>query len=50
MRALVVATPDQLHLEVLPRADCARYDGLRPPPNLPAADIGVVMGADHGPI
>ena len=29
------------------RADCARYDGLRPPPNLPAACAGV-MGADHG--
>ncbi len=26
-----IATPERLHLEVLPRADCARYDGLRPP-------------------
>ena len=45
-----VATPERLHLQVLPRADCARYDGLRPPPNLPAACVGAVMGADHGPV
>ena len=45
-----VATPDRLHLGVLPRADCARYDGLRPPPNLSATDVGAAMGADHGPV
>ncbi len=48
--ASTVATPERLHLQVLPRADCARYDGLRPPPNLPAACVGAVMGADHGSI
>jgi hypothetical protein len=42
-----IATPERLQLQVLPRADCARYDGLRPPPNLPVACAGV-MGADHG--
>jgi hypothetical protein len=42
-----IATPERLQLQVLPRADCARYDGLRPPPNPPAACAGV-MGADHG--
>ena len=42
-----IATPERLQLQVLPRADCARYDGLRPPPDLPAACAGV-MGADHG--
>jgi hypothetical protein len=45
-----IATPERLQLQVLPRADCARYDGLRPPPNLPAACVGAVMGADHGSI
>ena len=47
--ASTVATPEQLRLQVLPRADCARYDGLRPPPDLPVACAGV-MGVDHGPI
>jgi ferredoxin len=42
-----IATPERLQLQVQPRADCARYDGLRPPPNLPAACAGV-MGVDHG--
>jgi len=42
-----IATPERLQLQVLPRADCARYDGLRPPSNLPTACAGV-MGADHG--
>ena len=48
--ASTVVTPERLHLQVLPRADCARYDGLRPPPNLPVACVGAVMGADHGSI
>ena len=42
-----IAAPERLQLQILPRADCARYDGLRPPPNLPAACAGV-MGADRG--
>ena len=42
-----IATPEHLQLQVLPRADCARYDELRPPPNPPAA-CADVMGADHG--
>jgi hypothetical protein len=41
-----IATPERLQLQVLPRADCSRYDGLRPPPDLPAACAGV-MGADR---
>jgi hypothetical protein len=48
--ASTVATPEQLHLQVLPRADCARYDGLRPPPIPAAAGLGVVTGAEHGSI
>jgi transposase len=50
--AATVATPEQLHLQVLPRADCARYDGLRPPPNplAAAACVGAVIGAEHGSI
>jgi len=48
--ASIIATPERLHLQVLPRADCARYDGLRPPPNPLAACVGAVMGADHGSI
>jgi transposase len=50
--ASIVATPEQLRLQVLPRADCARYDGLRPPPDplAVAACVGAVMGADHGSI
>ena len=48
--ASTVATPERLHLQVLPRADCARYDGLRPPPNPSAVCGGVMMGADHGPL
>ena len=47
--ASTIATPERLQLQVLPLADCARYDGLRPPPDLPAACVGV-MGADHGSI
>ncbi len=45
--ALPIATPERLQLQVLPRADCARYDELRPPPN-PPATCADVMGADHG--
>jgi hypothetical protein len=48
--ASTVATPEELHLQVLPRADCARYDGLRPPPDPLAAGVGAMMGADHGPV
>ena len=46
-----VATPEQLHLQVLPVADCARYDALRLPSDpLAACVVGAMMGADHGPI
>ena len=45
-----VATAERLRLQVLPRADCARYDGLRLPPNLTSACVGAMMGADHGSI
>jgi transposase len=50
--ASTIATPERLQLQVLPRADCARYDGLRPPPNplAVAASVSTVMGADHGSI
>ena len=50
--ASTIATPERLQLQVLPRADCARYDGLRPPPNplAVAACVSTVMGADHGSI
>jgi transposase len=48
--ASTIATPERLQLQVLPLADCARYDGLRPPPDLPAACAGVMMGADHGSV
>jgi len=48
--ASTIATPERLHLDVLPRADCTRYDGLRPPLNPLAACNGAVMGADHGSI
>jgi hypothetical protein len=48
--ASIVATPQQLQLQVLPRADCARYDGLRPPPDPLAASVGAMIGADHGPV
>jgi len=48
--ASTIATPERLQLQVLPLADCARYDGLRPPPTLAAACVGVMMGAEHGPV
>ncbi len=48
--ASTVATAERLCLQVLPRADCTRYDGLRLPPNLAAACAGAMMGADHGPV
>jgi transposase len=48
--ASTVATPERLRLQVLPRADCARYDGLRPPPDPLAACAGAMMGADHGSV
>ena len=45
-----VATPARLTLELPPRADCARYDGLRPPPILPSEAQGelVLMEAFNG--
>ena len=47
--AASIATPDQLRLALRPLADCGRYDGLRPPSLLPAADPQTVsMGAAHG--
>ncbi len=48
--ASTIATPERLQLQVLPLADCARYDGLRPPPDLGAACAGAMMGAEHGSI
>jgi len=47
-----IAAPERLQLQILPRADCARYDGLRPPPDplAVAVCIGGVMGADHGSV
>jgi transposase len=48
--ASAIATPERLQLQVLPLADCARYDGLRPPPNPAAACAGAMMGAEHGSI
>ena len=48
--ASTIATPERLQLQVLPLADCARYDGLRPPPDLAAACAGAMMGAEHGSI
>jgi transposase len=47
--AVSIATPDRLRLALRPLADCGRYDGLRPPSLLPAADPQTVsMGAAHG--
>jgi hypothetical protein len=47
-----VVTPAHLTLEMPPRADCARYDGLRPPPILPSAAQGelVLMEAFNGAV
>jgi transposase len=47
-----VATPEQLHLAVPPRADCARYDGLRPLPTLPTAALveAATVGGTHGAV
>lgn len=47
--AASIATPDRLRLSLRPLADCGRYDGLRPPPVLPATAAQTVsMGAVHG--
>jgi transposase len=45
-----VATPAGLALTLAPRADCARYDGLRPSPIPPPAILSeaVRMEASHG--
>jgi transposase len=48
--ASTIDTPERLQLQVLPLADCARYDGLRPPPNLAATSAGAMMGEEHGSI
>jgi hypothetical protein len=47
-----VATPASLVLTLPPRADCARYDGLRPPPLPPSAITTAVVTteAGHGPL
>lgn len=48
-----VSTPASLALTLPPRADCARYDGLRPPPMAaPAAVIDSTLLAEvsHGAV
>jgi transposase len=45
-----VATPASLALELPPLADCARYDGLRPPPISPASICSELMGGAHGAV
>jgi hypothetical protein len=41
-----VAIPASLALTLAPRADCARYDGLRPPPPAPPATAAAVVTAE----
>ena len=41
-----VAIPASLTLTLTPRADCARYDGLRPPPPAPHATAAAVVTAE----
>src|SRR3984893_468499 len=48
--ASTIDTPERLQLQVLPLADCARSDGVRPPPNLAATCAGAMMGEEHGSI
>ena len=44
-----VATPARLELSLPPRADCARYDGLRPPPSSSPA-MSVMAEVAHGAV
>lgn len=47
--AAPIATPDRLRLALQPLADCGRYDGLRPPAQVPAAASQTVRkGAAYG--
>jgi transposase len=45
-----VATPASLALTLPPRADCARYDDLRPPPPLTSAAAVDLTEAVHGAV